>query len=213
MLETTLKFENAFERLQAVNSSYRLYFQSEVVDEESTRMSRKRKKIDKVEGALDENDFENASIASMFKSVDEKKKAMGLSMLAKFEKYWSNLDNINCLLYVALVLDPRKKMSYLEFCLSLMHGKGSKKVQEIKDLVKVTLMELFDEYKSKLDKTKDPKTTSSTSNMVDDDAFVDLEEGYLKFLEEESGKEIIGQRIYQDLIFPNVDGIKTFKGM
>ncbi|KAK1435666.1 hypothetical protein QVD17_01432 [Tagetes erecta] len=188
---TTLKFEKAFIRLQDVDSSYRSYFQGEVDDVESIRMSRKRKKSDRVVGAPNENDFENASITSMSNSVDEKQQKMGLSMKAKFDKYWDNLDNINHLLYVALVLDPRNKLSYLGYCVSLLYGKGSSKIKEIKELVKTTLKNLLEDYKAKIDKMKDPKSTpSSTTSLVDDDASVDLEEGYLKYLEEEGGTEV-----------------------
>ncbi|KAJ0714852.1 putative HAT dimerization domain, ribonuclease H-like superfamily, hAT-like transposase, RNase-H [Helianthus annuus] len=226
MLETALKFSKAFDRLQDVDINYRTYFHSEVADEETS--TRKRKKSDRVLGAPDEEDWENArlfmeflriffdvtkkisgskyvtanwffvelskmhsSIASMCLSIDEKKRAMGLSMNTKFEKYWDNLDNINHLLYVALVLDPRNKMSYLGYSLSLIHGKGSIKIKLIKELVKETLMELFDHYKLKVAKTKERQSTSSSSrNLVDDVGYVDLEDGYKKYLEEE-GEEVL----------------------
>ncbi|KAJ0695244.1 putative HAT dimerization domain, ribonuclease H-like superfamily [Helianthus annuus] len=82
-------------------------------------------------------------------------------------------------------------MSYLGYSLSLIHGKGSPKIKLIKDLVKETLMELYDHYKLKVAKTKEqPSTSSSTPNLVDDVGYVDLEDGYKKYLEEE-GEEML----------------------
>lgn len=44
--------------------------------------------------------------------------SMARNMKGKFDKYWGNGDEINFLLYVVLVLDPRRKLSYLQFCFS-----------------------------------------------------------------------------------------------
>ena len=42
-------------------------------------------------------------------------------MKNKFEKYWGNFDNMNHLLYVGLVLDPRYKLQYLEYCFGALY--------------------------------------------------------------------------------------------
>uniref|UniRef100_A0A9I9E5H5 Transposase n=1 Tax=Cucumis melo TaxID=3656 RepID=A0A9I9E5H5_CUCME len=42
---------------------------------------------------------------------------MANNMKAKFEKYWGNNEKNNLLLYVAIVLDPRKKLRFVSFCL------------------------------------------------------------------------------------------------
>ena len=44
------------------------------------------------------------------------------SMNAKFEKYWGNNEKYNLLLYVAIVLDPRKKLRFVSFCLKYVFG-------------------------------------------------------------------------------------------
>lgn len=49
----------------------------------------------------------HAAISKMCRHADENKRKIALSMKAKYDKYWDNLDNMNVLLYVALVLDPR----------------------------------------------------------------------------------------------------------
>ena len=37
-------------------------------------------------------------------------------MKEKFGKYWENFSNVNYLLHVAIILDPRYKMKYVKFC-------------------------------------------------------------------------------------------------
>ena len=41
---------------------------------------------------------------------------MAVSMKEKYNKYWGNADNINPMLFIAVVLDPRYKMKYLKYC-------------------------------------------------------------------------------------------------
>ena len=41
---------------------------------------------------------------------------MAVSMKSKYDKYWGNAENINPLLFLAVVLDPRYKMRYLKYC-------------------------------------------------------------------------------------------------
>ena len=55
------------------------------------------------------------NIAHLIKSQNHLLKNMATKMEAKFEKYWGKGDKINHLLYVAMVLDPRKKMKFLKF--------------------------------------------------------------------------------------------------
>ncbi|KAK9056588.1 hypothetical protein SSX86_023950 [Deinandra increscens subsp. villosa] len=87
---------------------------------------------------------------------------------------------------LAEVLDPRNKMHYLGYSLTLKYGKDSKEEGEIKTLVKNTLMELFEHYKSKIGKEKEAKGTPSVAtNLVDDDESDDDQDGYQKYLEEQ----------------------------
>ena len=43
---------------------------------------------------------------------------MSMRMKSKYDKYWGHLDNINLMLFVAIVLDPRYKLDALEFWLN-----------------------------------------------------------------------------------------------
>ncbi|KAJ0681130.1 putative HAT dimerization domain, ribonuclease H-like superfamily, hAT-like transposase, RNase-H [Helianthus annuus] len=116
------------------------------------------------------------------------RKRWPVSMKAKYEKYWENLANMNLLLYVALVLDPRNKMHYLNYFLELLHGEDSKEGKKIEDKVEKALVELFNAYKMKMDKSNEKKDTFSSSSSVDGEKLVDLEEGYLKYLEKKRGR-------------------------
>ncbi|KAL4653543.1 hypothetical protein ACB092_01G311300 [Castanea dentata] len=73
-------------------------------------------------------------------SEDELVKKMATKMLAKFDKYWSDVHDIMSL---AIVLDPRYKLMLLTFYFNKMYG--SKANEEI-DKVKNLLFELFAEY-------------------------------------------------------------------
>ena len=51
-----------------------------------------------------------------------------------FAKYWENFSNVNYLLHVAIILDPRYKMKYVKFCFE--------QVYEASEVVtKITLVE------------------------------------------------------------------------
>jgi hypothetical protein len=64
--------------------------------------------------------------------------AMSMNMKFKYEKYLEDMDNINLLIYVAFILDPRSKMMVLEFWLEKCNGhEWAKKIKEmVKDILK-----------------------------------------------------------------------------
>ncbi|XVF84520.1 hypothetical protein PTKIN_Ptkin17bG0043500 [Pterospermum kingtungense] len=47
---------------------------------------------------------------------------MAIKMKAKFDKYWGNLEKTNLLLYIATILNPRKKLKFVRFCFSEMYS-------------------------------------------------------------------------------------------
>ena len=66
-------------------------------------------------------------------------------MEQKFAKYWGNsFDQVNMLLFVANVLDPRCKLEFVTFCFSNMYE--SRKVEELKSNIKELLMKLYNSY-------------------------------------------------------------------
>ena len=65
-------------------------------------------------------------------------------MKTKFEKYWGNFDNLNHLLYVGLVLDPRYKLRFLEYCFGILYE--NQKATNMVERVKAVLVSLYDAY-------------------------------------------------------------------
>ncbi|KAF2322117.1 hypothetical protein GH714_006967 [Hevea brasiliensis] len=70
---------------------------------------------------------------------------MGDRMKVKFDKYWGDPDKMNKIIYIAVVVDPRYKLEFMEFALSAVYGK--EKGMELAKKIKLTVYELFDEYK------------------------------------------------------------------
>ncbi|CAL1360735.1 unnamed protein product [Linum trigynum] len=60
-------------------------------------------------------------ILDMTKSSDHMLSGMAFRMLGKFSKYWVQVDNLNPLLHIAVVLDPRYKLRYVEHCMEIIY--------------------------------------------------------------------------------------------
>ncbi|WJX61075.1 cellulase [Trifolium repens] len=71
-------------------------------------------------------------------------KKMATNMQVKLNKYWES-GAINFLLFVAVYLDPRYKLEYIEFCLSRLYGvdKSKDMLNRLNDLIN----KLFEHYK------------------------------------------------------------------
>ncbi|KAF7815085.1 zinc finger BED domain-containing protein RICESLEEPER 2-like [Senna tora] len=69
---------------------------------------------------------------------------MAKNMKVKLDKYWDGGDNMNYMLFVAVVLDPRHKMAYIEFCFSKMYGLDKCRHMLVK--LKELLVNLFEYY-------------------------------------------------------------------
>ncbi|CAN0876612.1 Putative AC transposase [Linum grandiflorum] len=69
---------------------------------------------------------------------------MAKRMKTKHDKYWGNVNNINPLLFVALILDPRFKVNYMVFVLELVYEAGT--IKELVAKVSQIMHDLFDYY-------------------------------------------------------------------
>ncbi|GAU48233.1 hypothetical protein TSUD_184130 [Trifolium subterraneum] len=69
---------------------------------------------------------------------------MAANMQVKLDKYWES-GAINYLLFVAIYLDPRYKLEYIEFCLNRLYGADKSKdmLNKLNDLIN----KLFEHYK------------------------------------------------------------------
>ncbi|KAI5323492.1 hypothetical protein L3X38_032564 [Prunus dulcis] len=76
----------------------------------------------------------------------EEYEADATMMKRKFDKYWGNVNNINKLFFVTVILDPRYKMEYVEFCLDdLVSDENG--VNEMSLEIKTLLHNLYDYYR------------------------------------------------------------------
>ncbi|KAL7230363.1 hypothetical protein ACSBR2_008785 [Camellia fascicularis] len=147
MLEAAKKFKRAFERLQEDDFSYWAYFGG-----------------DEFGGGEHDGDGDG----DVARGPPNEAVWNNFNMKAKFDKYWGDGDKINLLLYVAVVLDPRKKLKYLNFCFSQILIE--KVVNEMTGKVKDCLTRLYEHYVSHDSKSGQEPNVSAASEMeVDDD--------------------------------------------
>ncbi|KAM3201087.1 hypothetical protein P3L10_033450 [Capsicum annuum] len=76
---------------------------------------------------------------------------MAKKMKVKFDRYWGDFSDMNMLLFVAVVLDPRYKMKYVEFLFKKYYNfvEGCAKSDKVRD----TLTSLYAHYKSSISGT------------------------------------------------------------
>ncbi|CAN1338973.1 Zinc finger BED domain-containing protein RICESLEEPER 2 [Linum perenne] len=90
-------------------------------------------------------------------SSDNQLSSMANKMRRKYEKYWGDIEKMNKLLYIAVVLDPRRKMDFVAFTLSRVYPEQNKGTL-LADLVKKATYNLYDHY------VKTSSVTPSTSS-------------------------------------------------
>ena len=171
MLENAEKFEHAFKQMEYEDLEYILHFWDGDYDrrppnEDDWETCRKFVKFLKLfynatkrfSGSLyvtsnaffDEIYMIKRKIDLFSRSEDHFLYSMAKTMKEKFDKYWGSGEDSskkgNVLLYVAVVLDPRKKLDYLNYCLSNLYGENVAK--NITDLVKGVLERLYEHYNS-----------------------------------------------------------------
>ena len=101
--------------------------------------------------------------------------SMAKKMKEKFDKYWGSGEDSskkgNVLLYVVVVLDPQKKLDYLNYYLSNLYGENVARV--IIDRVQHVLERLYEHYNSTHSSYVSIQSASEISRMegvdVDDD--------------------------------------------
>ena len=72
--------------------------------------------------------------------------SMAVFMRQKYDKYWDDFDKTNKMIFVAVILDPRHKLQYLEYAFESMHG--GERGPFLLSLVKEYFIRLFNEYKT-----------------------------------------------------------------
>jgi len=160
-LEAAEKFQKAFERLEEDDPKFVASLDSQGCptydDWDNARIFIRFLKLFynvtlRLSGSLHvtSNAFFHELVAVQSKLVSFSKKEeyllsrMALSMKSKYDKYWDNLDNINFLLYVAVVLDPRYKLRYVKFSFSIVYDYH--KAKELIERVNTSLVCLYEQY-------------------------------------------------------------------
>ena len=103
-------------------------------------------------------------LEDMRRGSNERMRGMVVTMMLKYDKYWGDLTRMNIFLYVAVILDPRLKVSGLLYGLGLVHDQVWTDI--IGELARDTLKKLFDEFMAikggTTSKTHTPTPTPST---------------------------------------------------
>ncbi|KAE8691872.1 hypothetical protein F3Y22_tig00110865pilonHSYRG00228 [Hibiscus syriacus] len=101
-------------------------------------------------------------------------KLMASNMRQKYHKYWGNMKNLNPLLFISMILDPRHKMDYVIFVIDEVYN--TEKVEQLSEIIKQTLSELFDHYSLLSGKSQEEPSVASQSNVyrVENDELLDL---------------------------------------
>ncbi|XP_031124376.1 zinc finger BED domain-containing protein RICESLEEPER 2-like [Ipomoea triloba] len=86
---------------------------------------------------------------------------MAFEMKKKFDKYWEGLE-INKLLIISSVFDPRRKMGFVTICFEKLYGKDTPKFIEMKEAVMEVLHKLYEVYNALYAK---PSATTNQSGV------------------------------------------------
>ncbi|XP_075520592.1 zinc finger BED domain-containing protein RICESLEEPER 2-like isoform X3 [Primulina tabacum] len=119
------------------------------------------------------------TLSQALQSSDDFMRSMANRMFQKFDKYWKDY---NILLSIAVIVDPRFKKQFVEFCYNKLYGHGSNELS----LVKSKLVSLFEEYMGLASKSSSSNTSTSSHSGIDDNASLPLnsESGCMDVLKE-----------------------------
>ncbi|GFY91147.1 hypothetical protein Acr_07g0013430 [Actinidia rufa] len=183
ILEMAEKFEKAFQRMAEEDNGFQTYFgvmEGEECEDGDDGTPIQRQRGSKFSASIfvtsntffDEIISIEMAIAKLIKNYDPLLSQMALNMQKKFDKYWGwnggKNDNINFLVYVAVVLDPRFKLRWVKFYLD--KSKGVEVGEAMEKLVKSKLNELYDAYAKESEvRVEAPIATPTPTVVVDDD--------------------------------------------
>ncbi|KAG6506766.1 hypothetical protein ZIOFF_032095 [Zingiber officinale] len=112
------------------------------------------------------------TISQALQSSNDFMRSMANRMFHKFDKYWKDY---NILFVIVVIVDPRFKMQFVEFCYNKLYGHGSNELS----LVRSKLVSLFEEYMHMgiASKVSTSSASSSSHNAIDDNASLALNLG------------------------------------
>ncbi|XP_077217892.1 zinc finger BED domain-containing protein RICESLEEPER 2-like [Tasmannia lanceolata] len=209
MLQSALEFQKAFERLADLDSN----FQFSLKDGPPTDEDWDRAKVlcrflerfyistKKLSGSLYITAnvyFHEVYAIEVFlmqgvRSDNPCLRDMASKMKEKYDKYWGKIERANIMVLVAVVLDPRYKLKYLEFCYSKIHAIDdvARLIERVKDVMD-RLLRHYQSIEVAPDGPDVPSTQfnqpihQSGSQLITGDCFeFQLQHEYRKQLEEE----------------------------
>ncbi|XP_059671033.1 zinc finger BED domain-containing protein RICESLEEPER 2-like [Cornus florida] len=104
------------------------------------------------------------SLNTWSKSPDIWLSNMATKMKIKFDKYWGSIEKVNMLVVLAVVLDPRYKLKFVEFCYSQLYS--IEMVHNLSKKVMDTFNCIFSEYVKFHAFTSSSSGTSNIANEV-----------------------------------------------
>ncbi|XP_050919470.1 zinc finger BED domain-containing protein RICESLEEPER 2-like [Lathyrus oleraceus] len=95
--------------------------------------------------------------------------SVGGDMMEKYNRYWWCASKMNKLIYFGIILDPRYKLSYIEWTFKDMYGVGSVFATGLIKSIKENLQKLYDWYKQAYDQNHNRQPLGSGENNVSKD--------------------------------------------
>ncbi|XP_055835200.1 zinc finger BED domain-containing protein RICESLEEPER 2-like [Solanum dulcamara] len=105
-------------------------------------------------------------ICKYVRSEDSILSGLAKKMELKFNKYWGTFESMNKLLFIAVVMDPRYKLKYVEYLFKNSYGclVGAEKSKKVMD----TLSRLYDYYMSSFYEDNTENKSELEKYLVDD---------------------------------------------
>ncbi|KAG7558780.1 Zinc finger BED-type [Arabidopsis thaliana x Arabidopsis arenosa] len=107
------------------------------------------------------------SLITKCSSSDEETKKQANDMRDKFDKYWDGLSNMNPLVIVASVFDPRNKMKFASLCFDQLYGKDTIESRKLHASVSSVMETLYDHYSFKPTNSENNEDTEDQTEQTD----------------------------------------------
>ncbi|XP_010470910.1 PREDICTED: zinc finger BED domain-containing protein RICESLEEPER 2-like [Camelina sativa] len=157
MLTAANKFRVAFEKMLTEDKLYNDYFMeteenSEENGDEAEFPGQKRVASKSVTSTICYNEIVTIerNLINLSTNGDVLLKTEATMMRSKFEKYWDGLLNMNPLVIIASVFDPRNKMQFAGLCFDKLYGKDSVESTHLRSSIKGVMKKMYAEYVMKL---------------------------------------------------------------
>ncbi|XP_048615642.1 zinc finger BED domain-containing protein DAYSLEEPER-like [Brassica napus] len=90
------------------------------------------------------------NLIALRNSRDDLLRLQATDMRTKFEKYWDGLINMNPLVIIASIFDPRNKMQFASICCDKIYGKDSVESAHLRTSIRALMKQLYEEYVVKI---------------------------------------------------------------